>query len=565
MLFLSACHSSATTQAQCRQLETYFEHVMSIAGIKPLLLLLFDDDPLAEFDEQIQEVKGRGLRNQLTDCFQQLDQLSDLRSNATIDQLLSYHLMEDQVLININLILFELFNFKLAPFLELKECAVRKAQQVEDRLKTLNKHSNSHSLLEEQQLNGELHNLRSECQLLQDAVIQLYEQFYRQSTDLILGQLTRMYQEAELLASINGTTKLTANGDLCIASIKSTHESRLLRLEIFYLQEKLKCLNVAKLSKLIERHRLKASLDDLNAASGQANQVAMERLQVKVKSSEIRLIDARMSILNEEESLLKKQISYLHCCDEQGEPIEFDLLACYSLDDGNWDASSFERQFDVCVDQIVIHLDFFKVKLRSLARKRAVFRTKRKLYVEEKKHNLGKGLGLEGSSSVDMAIESEPTANKSEQLRRSRAKALQRLRSFRRKNNSIQSLSNISTESTGDQPDSRHITINRPSVRSNGGSRLKESTKESNNELNSLFDSDFSSFSSNCSHAASHHHNPDAAKSDLKCNPNWISDRNNREFTETTGSDFTFQTNSGDSVIDTAIDHVLGKHCTIAF
>lgn len=587
--------------SDCKQLEMYFERVMTVIGVRPLLLLLFDDDPLAEFDEHIQEVKSRGLRNQLADAFRQLDQLSDLRATmcattGAIDELINFHLMEDQVLININLILFELFNFKLNPFLELKECAGAKSRLVEQRLKSLHRSSTCSSLLEEQQLNGELQQLKSEAELLHDAIFQLYEQFYRQSTDLIFGQLTRMYQEAETVTLLNagcsvkvatgtGSTSLVGatssqsgsigdDGDT-LNSIRSAHGSRLLRLEIFYLQEKLKCLNVAKLSKLIERYRLKEMLDEAIAAHDQFNQVAIERLQVKVKNCEIRLIDARMAILNEEESLLKKQITYLQTCDDRHLTIDLDMLACFTLDDNNWDVESFERQFDACSDQIVLHLDYFKVKLRSLARKRAVFRTKRKLYIEEKKHNLGPKVTVgtldsscSTSSGVDMATSDTSSSNKSEQLRRSRVKALQRLRAFRRKQHaSINNLTDVllphkhhhandgsSCDRTSNRSTCSRTTGNNDS---NALTNLTVSAHDSNNELNSLlFDSDFSSFSSNCSQPQGSFM---ATKNDVvKCNPNWISGCNNRELRNE--SDSTFPSHSG--VIDGVILDTLGKHST---
>lgn len=553
------------TQAQCKKLEQYFAHVINSIGAKPILLLLFDDDPLAEFNDNLQEIKGRGFLNQLSDYMQQLNQLSELRSSACVEDLLSYHLLEDELMININLILFEIFNFKLAPFLELKECAGQKAQQVEEKLKTLQIKNQYNSLLEEQQLNGELNELKSEIQLWQDSIFQLNEQFYRQTTELIFGQLTRMYKESELLANFNSGIKSSASVDSFL-NIKNNHEHRLLRLEIYYLQEKLKCLNVNKLTKLIERHRLKSTFDVLSVTNGKSNQVNLERLQVKVKNAEIKLIDTRLSILNEEESLLKKQINYLQQSEERNESIDFDLLACFSLDDGNFDSNTFERQFDQCIDQVVLHLDFFKGKLRSLARKRAVFRTKRKLYVEEKKSNLSKGICLNSNSTVDIATDSVDASgsiclasnSKSDQLKKSRAKALERLKTFRRKQQSLKCLMHLDTDSPSKLVNQEKSRNNNSCQKSNGLPSIA-SIKESNSELNCLFDSDFSSFSSNCSQMPttinSEQDNNNKHTSNNKSH--WLS-RHQEERKFGDGNDFTFQTHSGDSVLNTALDHGLG-------
>ncbi|KAL1435406.1 hypothetical protein MTO96_000083 [Rhipicephalus appendiculatus] len=98
----------------CRELEHYFKQALDATGKRLLFCLLFgEEDYLTDYEEDIQELKLRGLERTLERTYDELNEILSLRSlSETMLNLSTVYALEDQVVVNISIALAELYNFQ---------------------------------------------------------------------------------------------------------------------------------------------------------------------------------------------------------------------------------------------------------------------------------------------------------------------------------------------------------------------------------------------------------------------------------------------------------------------
>ncbi|KAH7961585.1 hypothetical protein HPB52_010702 [Rhipicephalus sanguineus] len=100
----------------CRELEYYFKQALDATGKRLLFSLLFgEEDYLTDYEEDIQELRLRGLERTLERAYDELNEILSLRSlSETMLNLSTVYALEDQVV--------------LGPFLELREVAAERSR-----------------------------------------------------------------------------------------------------------------------------------------------------------------------------------------------------------------------------------------------------------------------------------------------------------------------------------------------------------------------------------------------------------------------------------------------------
>ena len=99
---------------------------MSTVGKGLLLALLFDDDddPLSDFEEDIQEMRLKGYENLVKSSYTDLEDVLRLRDRVkNINELEKIWKLEDQVISSLSVAISEKYNFQLQPFLQIREMA----------------------------------------------------------------------------------------------------------------------------------------------------------------------------------------------------------------------------------------------------------------------------------------------------------------------------------------------------------------------------------------------------------------------------------------------------------
>lgn len=172
---------------------TGIEHYLSCAvkkvGKKLVISLVFgDDDPLACYEENWNEFKLKNLEESVDKAYKELEEVLSLRGRAeSLLQVTTIYALEDQVCKNISDYLSEMYNFHLQPFLELREMSRVRVNQAKEKL------------CEEigpnikQKAQKEFEDWNEQSLVATEAIQQLYQEFYRKTLHLVLGEFPLRY------------------------------------------------------------------------------------------------------------------------------------------------------------------------------------------------------------------------------------------------------------------------------------------------------------------------------------------------------------------------------------
>lgn len=408
----SGTHLDVTDQ-QCREIENYLLKALYVCGKKLLLSLLFDDDPLGDFEENIQELKLKGHENLINVTNKELAEVLNLRQAAvTMLEMATVYALEDEVVKNLSIALAEMYNFLVKPFLQLRELAYVRLREAESRIKDpdLGKRR-------KEEATREAEDCRDQFMSATAALQQLYQEYYRKTEELVNGQLTRMLQDQEKF----GKSAFVVQGG----------HTRLQNLEIFHSKEKIKLLNAVKATLEYQRDSIKQQL------TSDMKPKEREAIESDVHEAQVTVLDIRLEILTEEERLTKRQITILE--ERIHEKLDEDLFldASDEMPDLN---GSPDDQCSMATPDIsteIPRLDELRGKLSEISRRRAALRNRRKAIVFDKRkkqdQQVEEKVHVKKHHSVQMKrLERKAEEKKcEEELKEARNRALKRLRDYR--------------------------------------------------------------------------------------------------------------------------------------
>ncbi|XP_053214013.1 WASP homolog-associated protein with actin, membranes and microtubules-like isoform X2 [Panonychus citri] len=408
----------------CNAIEQYLEVAMSMAGKGLLLALLFDDDedPLSDFEEDIQEMRLTGFENVVKGCYTDLEDVLRLRTRAkNMKELAKIWKLEDKVIASLSVAISEKYNFQLQPFLQLREMAHNHIKQAKERLSDPD-FGNRVKILARK----EIEEFNDQFLSANGALQHLYQEYYRKVVDIISGQMIRIKEDEQRFGK-NGFD--LEDGPL-----------RLLKLQINHSQEIIKLRNTVRVTKEYNRDQLRKYLKSLDQDSDKSSS------EHELKRTELDIINTRLEILAEEEKLIKKKL---------------DLLAMQNSDEIS-DSDLFHDAVEETQDQLeedcptnigsdkIKAIDILKVERQSIARRRAHLRNKKALLLTESKEGQSiqeneaddtqSQVGSQSDSTTIRAstrrlsllsICSDEEKQREEAHKKIRKKTLQRLKAFR--------------------------------------------------------------------------------------------------------------------------------------
>lgn len=161
----------------------YLTEAINLVGKQIVLSSVFgDEDPLNRYEEDIQEFKLKTLEKVIEKNFEELDEILQLRDRAeSLLQMKSIHMLEDEVCDKIFDSISELYNFRLQPFLELREIAHSRIEEAKAKLKE-NVGPNIKEKAEK-----DFEKWTEESLIASEALQQMYLEYYRRTLNLVEG------------------------------------------------------------------------------------------------------------------------------------------------------------------------------------------------------------------------------------------------------------------------------------------------------------------------------------------------------------------------------------------
>ncbi|XP_022250660.1 junction-mediating and -regulatory protein-like isoform X2 [Limulus polyphemus] len=337
------------TEDPVKEIEEYLYLALDVCGKKMLFSLLFEkEDPLIEYEEYVNEFQQRVYESMVNKAFLDLKELLELREKAeSLIELATVYALEDEVVTNISIALAELYNFHLKPFLELQELSFYKTTSAQFYLEDQYLEDST-----KQQAVRDLEAWKNQYLSVTEAILHLYQEYYRKTVDIVSGQLNRIFEDEKKFEK---------------SAFEIQALPRLHKLDVFVSKEKLKLISATKATREYHRDKIEQQLDKIQSHENWKEEVF--RIEAAVYEAQLSVLDTRLDILQEQEQLFKKQLSIL-------EKVWQD-----ELDAGMFqDALEYFDQ-DVLEEPVVgirTKTTKLKAKLNSVYRKRATIRNRKK-------------------------------------------------------------------------------------------------------------------------------------------------------------------------------------------
>lgn len=402
------------TDKDCQSVQDYFRAALDLCGQVLLLSVLFemDEDRGDElYLEDLNELRTQGYEDNVSRSLQELESVLELRGKAeNMLHLATVYALEDEVITNASIALAELYNFRLQPFLDLRELAYNKLQSA--RL-LLDSEDVGHRIKEKTA--QEYADWQQQYIKSIDDVREIYIDYYTRTTELVKGQRDRMLEDKKKFGRV---------------TFEVLGQDRLNQLDIYFHEEKLKLLHARRLQKEHERDKTERQLTSVSS-SNSSGQVADIEADVYLK--QLKIFDLRLEILQEDEAVLKKKVALLDKSksDISDEGMFYDAVECLEDDEDDDEVDPSKTS-----DPKVLAL---KEKLAGVYRKRAIVRNKRKACIaareKKQKSQQVKTVKKDQHHTVQTKRDERKQLEERKKERREdeRKLTLQRLRAYRMK------------------------------------------------------------------------------------------------------------------------------------
>lgn len=408
-----------------------------------------NEDPLSDFEEDIQDLRLRGHETIIQTALQLLQEKIDMRSGAkSMIQVASLYKLEDISMKNVLVAFAECYNFQLQPFVHSREISYFQIKSLKEKI-----NDPDFGQKRKAEFKEKIISLEDTFYSSTSAIYQLYQEFHRKNLKILSEARDRVKSDSEQF----GLNAFKSQGGF----------ERLHKLEIDVLKEGIELLNTIKASQEFQFDSIKSQLKGIDAE----DKLTLADITCQVYESKLTVINTKLNICAEEEKLIAERTKL-----RSDKLAEEKLLAAKndeffdaqeSIDstDSLVDSKSPERENKKEMkmsgtDPLLIQL---KEELNIVHRKRAALRNRRnvvrdehnkmKLEKEEIINKLPKPIvdsvtvstipklvkkpiprsrNLSGQSSTS-SVNQEGTS-----LKEARTKALRRIKSYRKKNTDIQ-------------------------------------------------------------------------------------------------------------------------------
>lgn len=169
----------------CNGITHYLTEAVNFVGKQIVVSSIFgEEDPLSRYEENIQEFRLKTLENTVEKNYRDLDGILQLRERAeTLLEIKTIYVLEDEVVGKIFDSLSELYNFRLQPFLELREIANCRVKEAKSKL------SEDIGPKMKMKTEKEFEKWTEESLIASEALQQLYLEYYRRTLSLVEGMV----------------------------------------------------------------------------------------------------------------------------------------------------------------------------------------------------------------------------------------------------------------------------------------------------------------------------------------------------------------------------------------
>ena len=228
----------------CRLLEVYFTKAVTLCGMKLFLnLLLEDEDPLSDFEEDIQDLRLKGHETVIQSSLQLLQEKVDRRIGAkSMLQVAALYKLEDISVRNVLVAFAEYYNFQLQPFIHSREISYFQIKSLKSAIKDPDIGNRR-----KEEFRDKIVQLEDTFYSSTSAIYHLYQEFYRKNLKILTEVKDRVTEDSSRF----GLSSFKSQGG----------QDRLRRLEIEVLEESIKLLNTVKASQEFQFDSIKSTTE----------------------------------------------------------------------------------------------------------------------------------------------------------------------------------------------------------------------------------------------------------------------------------------------------------------
>ncbi|KAI8495926.1 hypothetical protein Bbelb_263420 [Branchiostoma belcheri] len=320
--------------------------------------------------------------------------------------------LEDTAVEDLLLAMVELFHYNLQPFLDVREVAFIKRQELQELVQDPDIGEGRRS-----QYVKEYNEWQTQYETATDAILQLQIKYFSECVDISTGMKERMLSDKQKFGK--ATWDLHASG-------------RLNRIEERVSGDTLQMLRAKEKQFQTLRRKIKQEMAFLE--EGTNLKLELEKLEQKYYSIQIKLYDVQLKVMEEEEALCRKQLGVIQkeLKDEEDTVMFYD--ACETPEDlEDVDLPQFNNsQADPRVTQL-------KITLNKIFRKRAFIRNNKKMLIRQKQDEEDAKRQHQDDVTRHHAIQMKRDQQKQEEENRKewrdseRQKALDRLKNYKKK------------------------------------------------------------------------------------------------------------------------------------
>ncbi|XP_035666231.1 LOW QUALITY PROTEIN: junction-mediating and -regulatory protein-like [Branchiostoma floridae] len=393
--------------------ETYLKVALDVCGKKLVVDTLFMEDSSTDaYFENLNDLKRRGYEDAVSRAADHLKEVLSLRAGSInmLDMLGVYEL-EDTAVEDLLMATVEHFHYNLQPFLDVREVAYIKRQELQDLVQDPDIGEGRRT-----QYVKEYNEWQSQYETATEAILQLQIKYFSECVDISTGMKERMLADKQKFGK--------ATWDL-------HGSSRLNRIEERVSGDTLQMLRAKEKHFQTQRRKIKQEMAFLD--EGTNLKVELEKLEQKYYSIQIKLYDVQLKIMEEEEVLCKKQLGVI----QKELQDEEDTVMFYDAYETPEDLEDVDMpQYNSRADPRVTQL---KMSLNKIFRKRAFIRNNKKMLVRQKQDEEDAKRQQQDEVTRHHAIQMRREQQKQEEESRKdwrdseRQKALDRLKNYKKK------------------------------------------------------------------------------------------------------------------------------------
>ena len=345
-------------------IQDYLYRVVDMCGFKLAKLMLFERHLLDDCEENLQHLQLQGYENLVEKAKRDLSGILLLRKKASnLLNIIELYKLEDCIVAEFREALSEMYLFQLKPFITMREIAFDQMDQMQQVLE-----AEDFGNRVKMEANEQLEKASNDYLTSTGAIHQIYLDYYRQNVQLLAGQITRTLEDQKKY----GKNAFKLKGA----------KARLEDLQIAKSEENIKYLNSKKsmIDNRLNNLQLTTTIS-LNFTNNDATTFDEANYDEASLETQIELLDVKMSILVEEQSLYKMKLAKLGA--ELDTPMD-DPNEFHDTVQDPEDLPEVEQQLDSEDADIRTRISILKQKFVQNAQRRARLRTKKLKLIKQR-------------------------------------------------------------------------------------------------------------------------------------------------------------------------------------